>query len=185
MNKGIIVVMAASALGLGIASVAISANNTANVYEQNIIAQHQQSENVLGQYAPKLAEQIGVTKLQANAVKDIFNSANTSRYGKDGSQANMQWITEQNPNFDQSNYHLVLETIEAGRNDFQNQQKTKIDQVREYRTALGQFPSGFVMKIMGWPSEDFFARYGEIVVSDHAAKAFETGRDNGLDISKM
>jgi Spy/CpxP family protein refolding chaperone len=185
MSKLIVSGIAVAAVAFMAIGAAVSANNTANSFEQTIIAQHDQSENVLGQYAPKLAEQIGVTKLQTAAVKDIFTSANQARYGANGSQATMQWLVEQNPNFDQSNYRFVLETIEAGRTDFQNEQKTKIDQVRTYRTALGHFPGGMMMKIMGWPSDGFFEKYGEIVVSDHAAKAFETGRDNGLDISKM
>lgn len=176
--------------GLGVLALvgvgsAISANNTANEFEQTIRAQHEQSTNILGQYAPKLSEQIGVSKLQVEAVRTVFNGANTARYGANGSTASMQWIREQNPNLDQSNYRLILETIEAGRNDFQNAQKMKIDKLASYRVALGRFPGGMMMKIMGWPTEGFFTKYEDIVISDHAGKAFETGRDNGLDISKM
>lgn len=185
MNKTLVIGLAVGFVTFGIIGTAISASNTANRFEKTIKASHRDSENILGQYAPKLAEQIGVSKLQANAVRDIISGANETRYGEQGSQASIQWIQEQNPTLDQSNYRVILETIEAGRNDFKIKQTMKIDQLREYETALGNIPGGLMMKLTGWPSEDFFEKYEVIIVSDHAGKAFETGRDNGLDISKM
>lgn len=161
-----------------------SANNTANAYEKSIKATHENSRNVLGQYAPKLKEALGVTKIQAEAVEEIITASNESRYGEAGSQASMQWIREQNPNLDQSSYRQVLNLIEAGRNDFQREQTAKLDKIRAYETALGNMPGSFFMKVMGYPTAEFVAAdYGKIVTSGHADEAFTTGRDDGVDIS--
>ncbi len=169
------------AIIMGIGSY-MSANNTANAYEQSIIAAHDQSRNVLGQYAPKLKEALGVTKLQASAVEEVITKANESRYGEEGSQASIQWIMEQNPNLDQSTYAKILTLIEAGRNDFALAQKDKIDRVRSYKTALGTMPTSFFYRLAGYPTSGFFEKYEKIVISGHAGNAFETGVDDGVEI---
>jgi lysophospholipase L1-like esterase len=162
----------------------ISANNTGNRYEQNIKASFTQSENVLGQYAPKLREALHVTNLQKDAVRDIITGANTSRYGADGSKAATQFIAEQNPNLDQSSYQRVLNLIEAGRNDFQNAQERTIDQNRAYQTALGNMPGSFFLHLAGYPTPAYTAaRYDQIVMSGHAAEAFDTRRDDGVNLN--
>lgn len=162
----------------------ISANNTAATLESGIIASDKNSQNVLGQYAPKLKEALGVTKLQTNAIVEVISGANESRYGKSGSQASIQWIQEQNPNLDQGSYRRIIDMIEAGRNDFQNTQKRKIDMIQTYRTNINLFPGKLFYGMLGYPTPGFFEKYDKIVISDHAADAFEIGRDNGIDVSK-
>lgn len=191
MNKigclGIGLVMAGVAL-LALVAFAIAyigASNSANQMEQGIKAAHADSRNVLGQHAPKIKEALGVTKIQAGALEDIITGANTSRYGTDGSKAMTQFIVEQNPNLDQSNYARVITMIEAGRNDFQRAQTAKIDRLRAYDTARGSIPSGFFMRMAGYPTPEFVAaHYDRIVVSGHADGAFQTGIDDGVDLGK-
>ncbi len=186
MSKGLMIVLGGiGALLLLFIAGYISGNNTGNRHEQGIIASHEQTRNVLGQYAPKLRDALGVTKIQAGAVEDIITGANESRYGKTGSQATMQWITEQNPALDQSSYGKIVDIVSAGRNDFQNAQKDKIDRIRSYRTAVGNFPGGFFIKLAGYPTEGFFAKYEKIVTSGHAEDAFATGRDDGVNLNGL
>lgn len=170
-----------------IVGIVVSANNGAASAEEQIIAAHDDSRNVLSQYAPKISDALGVTSIQTDALQKLFESSNESRYGEDGSTANVQFIREQNPNLDQSNYGKIIQMIEAGRNDFQAAQKVKIDKVRAYRTSLRTFPGGAIKGMLGYPkpTDDgtpFFKAYGEIVVSGHADNAFKTGIDNGLGI---
>lgn len=169
-------------IGLLLVGGCVSANNYAVTQEQNIIAQDEQSQNVLGQLAPKIKEALGVTKLQTNALREVVSGANETRYGKSGSQATIQWIQEQNPTLDQSNYGKIIEMIEGARNDFSLAQEKKIDMVRSYRTNLNIFPGSLFYRSLGYPTEDFFKKYGEIVISNHAADAFRTHRDDGLDL---
>lgn len=160
----------------------VSANNTAVRSESSIIAAHVESQNVLGQYAPKLKEALGVTKLQAQAVADVISRANETRYGKEGSEATIQWIQEQNPALDQSSYRRIIDMIEAGRNDFKNAQTRKIDMIRSYRTEIGMFPGAMFYSFLGKPTPGFFEKYEGIVISGHADNAFKTLRDDGVEL---
>ena len=182
-------------IGVGIALLAgiaffviayISANNTGNRYEQNIAASFTDSKNVLGQYAPKIREAIGVTKVQTKAVEDVITGANQSRYGADGSKAVTQFIAEQNPNLDQSTFTRIVSMVEAGRNDFQAAQKRTIDQNRAYKTALGNMPGSFFLHLAGYPTAEYTAaHYDDIVMSGHASDAFKTRRDDGVDMNGL
>lgn len=179
------------AIAIALVMAFASIYNTAVRMEEGIIAAHTQTENVLGQHAPKLKEALGVTELQTDALVKLFTSANESRYGGDGSKASVQWIQEQNPNLDQSNYGKIITMLEASRNDFMNAQQVKIDKVRPYRTYTRSLFTGTVLGWAGFPKKavdkagnehEFFAFYGKVVVSGHAAKAFETGIDDGVDV---
>ncbi len=161
----------------------VSANNTGNRMERGIEGSHEQGRNVLGQYAPRLREALGVTKIQASAVADVITKANEARYGKEGSDATVQWIQEQNPSLDQSNYRRVIDLIEAGRNDFQRAQQDKIDRLRDYKTALGNMPGSFFLSMAGYPTPGFLDKYEKIVVSGHTDEAFTTGRDDGVNLN--
>ena len=169
---------------VGLVIAYVSANNTGNRYERNIEASFTESQNVLGQHAPKIREAIGVTKVQTKAVEDVITGANQSRYGADGSKATMQWITEQNPNLDQSTFNRIVAMIEAGRNDFQRAQSRTIDQNRAYKTALGNMPGSFFLHMAGYPTADYLSKnYDQIVMSGHASDAFKTRRDDGVDLT--
>lgn len=163
----------------------IGGNNAGARAEAGIVAAHDESRNVLGQYAPRLREALGVTKIQAKAVEDIITGANESRYGKSGSQATMQWITEQNPNLDQSNYGKIIDIVSSGRNDFQAAQKVKIDKIRTYETQVNTIPGGFFIKLAGYPTPGFIEKYRKIVVSGHANDAFATGIDDGVKLDGL
>lgn len=114
----------------------------------------------------------------------MITKANEARYGQDGSKATMQWITEQNPNLDQSSYGRIINLIEAGRNDFQQAQSRKIDQIRAYNTYRGTMPGSFFVRMAGYPTPEYVAaNYDKIVVSGHAATAFDTGIDNGVNLN--
>ena len=184
LGAGMIALIVIGVLAVGFVIAYVSANNSANRMEQGIKASHEQGKNVLGQYAPRLREALGVTKIQAAAVADVITKANESRYGKEGSGATMQWIQEQNPNLDQSNYGRVINLIEAGRNDFQRAQTDKIDRIRAYDTALGNMPGSFFYRLAGYPTPAYVsANYGKLVISGHADEAFTTGRDDGVNLN--
>lgn len=168
-----------------IATVAVSYikyHNYGATAENQIKSEYENMQNILGQYAPKIKEALGVTELQTDAVLKVFTGANESRYGKGGSKATFQWIKEQNPNLNQESFLKVQQLIEAGRNKFENAQTKFIDTKRQYNTRLELFWSGLWMGIAGYPKIDL-DKY-QIVKSSHATKAFETGIDDGLNIGK-
>lgn len=180
---GIIAISFVALLFLIGGTIAVSYIKYANMgarMENTIKAEYEDMQNILGQYAPKIRDALGVTELQTDAVLKVFTGANESRYGKGGSNATFQWIKEQNPNLDQTTFVKVQQLIEAGRNKFENAQTKFIDTKRAYRTQLDYVWSGLWMSIAGYPKIDL-DKY-KIVKSSHATKAFETGIDDGLQL---
>lgn len=158
-------------VGLGISYV--SAYNTANKLENEIIAAWEDNENILAQYGQKIAEAAQVTDMQRDDVAAVLTGAIEARYGEDGSRAAMQWIQEQNPNLDSSVYQQIMRIVEAGRNDFQMAQSMLIDKKRAYRTALGSLMQGMMMRIAGFPKIDL-DEY-QTISTTRARDTFESG----------
>lgn len=179
--KYLVIAAVGAVLALAIFLMAISSYNYAIASESSIRANRDSAKNVLGQYAPMLKEAIGVTRLQASDLREVFEASNESRYGQGGSQATVQWIKEQNPSLDQRNYGRIINMIEAGRRDFRSAQEQQIDRVRAYRTGSAQFPRMLFLPMFGKPTPGFFEEYEKIVISSHARDAYETGTDDGFD----
>lgn len=168
---GIVAVLAASY---------ISNFNYGNRTERQIEATHTDNRNVLAQYSTRIIEMAQVPDMYKEDVMEIYEGALTGRYGENGSQAMFQFLQEQNPQIDASLYTNIQQSMEAGRNQFQNSQTRLIDLKRGYETKLGSFYSGFWLNIAGYPRIDL-ADFN-IVVNDHSNEAFETGLDNGIVI---
>jgi hypothetical protein len=163
----------------------INGNNTGNRYEASIKAIHKDGQNVLGQLQPKLKEALGVSKFQEQALRDLIEGTNKTRYGQMGAKDGAAtFIQESNPNLDQSAYPRIIAMIEASRNDFATKQREKIDLIRSYETAQGQMPGSFFLRLAGYPTVTYQnAHYDNIVMSTHAADAFQTGRDDGVNVN--
>jgi len=85
-----------------------------------------------------LRDQAHVTDKAAQAFKDIYVPMIEGRYSK-GDGSLMKWVTEQNPQFDQSMYKDLMQSIEALRSEFENEQK-KILAIKEQHDNLrGRF----------------------------------------------
>ena len=158
----------------------VGAFNEGNSSEQQIVATWDNMQNILGQFTTKVAEAAQVPAMQRNDLTKVVQAALSARYGKDGSKATFQWIQEQNPQINSAVYVQIQQIIEAGRNQFQNEQTRLIDSERVYKTALGSFPKGFIMHAVGYPKIDL-AKYKPIV-STHAKQSFETGIDDGVKL---
>lgn len=78
-------------------------------------------------------------------------------------------------------YRKIQRNIESGRSDFQDAQTKLIDEKRVYETNLGSPWTGFWLHLAGYPKVDM-NKY-KVIVSDHAAVAFETGRENPINFN--
>jgi hypothetical protein len=188
MNKISPIFVALGVIGLAIVVLVggyISGNNTAARYEANINASYKDSQNVLGQLAPKLRESVSITKVQEAALRNIITGANTSRYGPNGTAAAVQVIQESNPTLDQSSYARIVAMIEATRNDFATKQRRTADEMRGYKTALTTLPGSMFIKMAGYPTAGFIEKYDVVVQSSHSDNAFKTGIDDGVDINSF
>ena len=158
----------------------ISAFNTGNRLENQIVATYEDNQNVLAQYGNRIAEAAQIPAMQRDDLAAVVTAALDARYGEEGSQAMFQFIQEQNPIIDSTVYTQLQRMIEAGRIDFASAQTRLIDQKRVYETALGSFWGGTWMRIAGYPSIDL-DEYN-IVVNARTIEAFETGQEEAIQL---
>lgn len=145
--------------------------------EQQLTAQQTDNRNILAQYGQKVAEAAQVPAMYRDDVDKVTTDAIQGRYGKDGSKATFQWLKEQNPNLDPKLYVQIQQIIEAGRDNFENGQRTLIDERRQYQTQLGGFWSGMWLRMAGFPKVDL--KSFDIVSTDQADKAFKDKKEAG------
>lgn len=158
----------------------ISAQNYGVSAEKQIEAQWTQNKNVLAQYGQKIQEAAQIPAMQRDDVAKVLLGTMGARYGKEGSQASMQWIKEQNPTLDSKVYITLQQIIEAGRDEFKNSQAKLIDEKRAYETNLGFFWSGMWLRIAGYPKVDL-AKFN-VVTTDRAENAFITGKESPIQL---
>lgn len=158
----------------------ITAFNGGNRMENNIVAQYDDMQNILGQYSLKVGEAVQVTNMYKDDLKDVVIGQMSGRYGSDGSKATFQWLKEHNITLEPEMYANVQKIIEAGRNKYENTQTKFIDVKRVYNTQLGSFWGGTWLRIAGYPIIDL-EKY-QIIKSQHGIETFETGVDNGLTL---
>ena len=180
MTKGLATLMGVGALAFVLAASYISNYNYGNRVEKQIEAAWTDNRNVLSQYSARIMEMAQVPDMFKDDVIEIYEGAMTGRYGDNGSQAMFQWLQEQNPQVDASLYTNIQQSMEAGRNKFENSQTRLIDLKRGYETRLGSFYSGLWLRIAGYPRVDLDDY--NIVMSDYSNEAFESGVDNGLKL---
>jgi hypothetical protein len=158
----------------------VSAYNTANRLENQIVATFEDNKNVLAQYSNRIAEAAQIPAMQRDDLTAVVTAALDARYGEEGSKAMFQFIQEQNPTIDSTVYTQLQRMIEAGRIDFASAQTRLIDQKRVYETALGSFWQGMWMRVAGFPKinlDDY-----KIVTNSHTENAFSTGTEEPIKL---
>lgn len=166
-------------VGVGCFSV-IGINNDLVSQEESIRAQYKQNQNNHAQMFNKFKEVASVPEMYTEDLKKVYDSAISKRYGNDGSKAMFQWLKEHNPNFDSSLYRQVQQTVEAGRNDFEANQKMLLDKKQQYQSELRQFPTNMVAQFLGFPKIDLDEM--DIVINTETEKAFETKKSGPVQL---
>lgn len=158
----------------------ISAANYGNRTEQALEAKYQDNENIYAQGTQAVMEIAQVPTMYKNDLLELVKADIQGRYGKDGSQATMQWLKERQLSLDASMYKAIQQQILAFRNKFENSQRELLDKRRAYQTALGNVWEGFWLARAGYPKIDL-KKY-DIVTTDKARQTFETKRDTGIQL---
>lgn len=157
--------------------VLIGANNTGAEFDAKIKAEHNRNKTLLATHYQKSVEVAQVPGMMRDDVKEVAIAAIEGRYGKDGSKAVFQMLTEQNPSLGETVYVKVQQVIESGRNEFQTGQERLLDITQSYERALNSLPKGAVMRMLGYPKVPLDAY--NIVITEGVAKAFENGKEAG------
>lgn len=157
----------------------ITYSNYGNEQENLINTGYENNKNILSQYSLKVLEASKISDKYSDSVKKLIETALSARYGKDGSNAAMQWITEQNPNLDQAVFIKIQNLIEAGRNEYQVSQTSLLDKCNIYKTNLGYLWDGFWLRVSGYPKEGL-AKKCTAIKSEYSNDAYETGIEKGV-----
>ncbi len=153
--------------------------NYGNEQENLINTGYENNQNILSQYSLKIVEASKVGDKYSDKLKEILEGALSSRYGEDGSQAAMHWISEQNPSLDASVYLKIQQMIEAGRNEYQVAQSSLLDKCNIYKTNIGYLWTGFWLRVTGYP-KDGLEKKCTPIKSNYGLDAYETGVEKGV-----
>lgn len=167
-SLGVVLVLVLVAIGSYVSNA-----NYGNTAEQGIKATYANNQNILGQYTLKVQEAASVPAMYRDDLQKVMTSVLSGRYGKNGSQAVMQWIKEQNLPYDSTLYVKLQQIIEAGRNEFQTAQTHLIDEKRVYTTNLGYVWKGYWLAKAGYPKinlDDY-----KTITTEESNNAFKSG----------
>lgn len=156
--------------------------NQSNGYENGIKAQYAKNQNVYDNGYKEVLEISQVSSLYAEDLGKVYKDALEGRYGDMGSQAVLQFITEQNPNLDSGVYKKIQQSVEIFRTAFAQEQTQLVARKQEYANFLTtQTSSRFYNWIgAGYPKIDL-AKY-DIVTSGRTDSAFTTKKDEPLTL---
>lgn len=148
--------------------------------EANLRKSWGNSQNVLSNYSTKIQEMAQIPDMYKNDLKEVIAAEMSGRYGKEGSQATMQWIKERSQNFDSSLYTKIQQAIEAGRNEFQNSITRVLDIKGIYEANLAYPWRGFWLRAAGYPKENL-DKYRPIL-TDKVEQTFNSGKQDPIKL---
>lgn len=137
MKKGLIIAGILIILGIFVGALFSTYRSTYDKNVELVNAFEAQKKVVAGNFDKMwkvLRDKANVTDKAATAFKEIYIPMIEGRYSK-GDGSLMKWVTEQNPNFDQSIYKDLMQSIEALRTEFETEQK-KIAAIQEQHNNL-------------------------------------------------
>jgi len=156
--------------------------NDANRFEIDIQAQYKRNQNIYDNGWKEVVEKAQVPEMYTEKLKELYDGTMKGRYGEKGSQALLQFITEQNPNIDASLYKSIQQSIEIFRNEFQQTQNELIAKKQSYETFLRATVTGrFYNMVSDYPKIDLDKF--DIVTSEKTEKTFETKKDEPLKLN--
>jgi hypothetical protein len=188
--------------GCSLYGYANSVRTEGNEREQGLSAQYKVNQNDLSTYISTVYEQLDIANIKSAKMDTILTHAVQGRYGADGFKPNGQFfsaITEAYPDIKGTDvYDRILTAVQAGRAQFANKQDKLTDMKRAYNTWRydGMLRSYFTQKyfpskrlsvtVNGKTYTDSAAlrMIDQMVLTQEAATAFETGKMAPLDLRK-
>jgi hypothetical protein len=172
-------------IGLMVLGSVVGIYNTAVNHEAGINASYKDNQQILATYGNKIKEAAGVTEMYTEDTVKVTTAAIEGRYGEDGSKATWQWLKEQNPVLNVVVYWKVQQLIEAGRNEFKSGQTILLDKCRIYESYRKYLFTGFVLRMLGFPSDAVLLdKMCKPVTSEYADESYEKGKSEPIQLRK-
>lgn len=180
VSGGLIALIVVGLLAVLFIPMYISAMNYGARTELTLNTKLQDNENIYAQGTQAIMEIAQVPQMYKNDLMEIVKADIQGRYGKDGSQATVQWFKERQLNLDSSMYRAIQQQILAFRGKFETAQRELLDQRNQYEIALNTFPRSVMLSMAGYPKVDL--KKFDIVTTNKARQTFETKRDDGIQL---
>ena len=183
MNRGMIIGL--SVIGVVLLGIVmfigmfISASNREATLRTAIEAKQKDNTSEFDNMYKKILQVAQVSEKQMSILKDIFVSHASARTGNGDGGSLMKWVQESVPNIDTSTMNNLQNIITGSRDSWTMRQKELIDLSREHTKLLRVFPSSVILSMLGRKEIDI-----KIVTSSRTAAAFETGKDDDMDVFK-
>lgn len=176
MAIGVALVTLIGVVLIGLVSV-VTVLNTETDLATRITAKQRDNQNEMDGMWKTISQAAQVTEAQKNALLDIFKGYAGARSSGAAGGSLATWIKESVPNVDVSTYNNLMNVIVSKRDGFVRRQKELLDLSREHNRTLRSIPSGWICSIFGRKEIPV-----TIVTSDRTERAFESGKDNNVDL---
>jgi hypothetical protein len=176
--KKIILIALLVILGCGAATFAgmyFSYNNKEIALRAKAEAQVGKIEGVHDKMWKVIQQKAQVTTEYKDAFAEIYPEIISGRYSGEGDGSLMKWVTESNPNFDTSLYTDLMQSIEILRSEFQRNQETMLDLIREHKTLCTTYPGRWFI------SNTMEIEY-TVISSTKSKVVMETGIDDDVKL---
>jgi hypothetical protein len=175
-KKGMIVSLIISGILLLVVGLYYMSISNAEIDLKNqATAQQTVCEGYMDKMWKTIKQQAEVSSEYKDAFAKIYPELISGRYGTETGGSLMKWIQESNPDFDTALYGKLMNTIEAQREGFFNEQKTLISIKKQHEDLLAKAPSSWF--IGGRDKLSII-----IITSNQTKEIFETGEENDVDL---
>lgn len=163
---------------IGICAVSyVGQYNYGNRVENELIAIKSNNKNIYAQGTQAILEIAQVPKMYAKDLQEIVTSEIQGKYGKEGSKATVQFLTDRNITLPPNLYSEITQQIKAFRAKFEANQTRMIDVSRSYTTSLGNLWQGIWLRIAGYPKINL--KDYEPITTDLTEEVYQRGKEKG------
>lgn len=164
-------------IALTMGGMGVSYHNQEVALRNQIMAQQRNTEQIFDKTWKVLQQTAGVADEYRDAFQKVYPDLMEGRYGNARGGALLSFVRESNPTFSTALYEKLASQIEAMRSEFAREQTQLLDMQREHRNLIQQLP-GAIFLVGRQPIEV------KLVTSGRTERAFETGREDDVDLFK-